>query len=597
MCGGLFIALNVTHTAVTKFRCSLLTVFAIVLCASSLPLHAQEENRVFDLDNGTFNDQKLPYITTLRITGLPVKGGANVDAIELTVYRLFVGKNEDLKKKRADLVDAETKNKELLAKQKVLTDSRKALAKPSPKLDTIVADLKAYKFKVDKDAETDVAKLTAIVDKELDDIKDDVNSSNANLIKTKAAIIDLEEATESGKAVFFKDMWTRSPTSKEFSFSLGRRLEMSEDYKFEFRIFSLNKDPFPVDQLRIRIVNRIDSILNKNKIYDLKILGADVEKAIRYFEKQQFTAAFKLDNNGKSLSPGFKLTPEKINELTGRFAAYSVAKTAVINDSISIVRTDSAAVALLKTKKDSVGVIPYFTLDPVRAKSLSDLLYADPTDHRRFKLFLRQLHYTDPDADAIIGQAKARNLAKTAMTNHIALMKDMSKQIKDSFEFVKTLFMAEGNISNTGSTTSSGETEVEGEIYSTTFGGGTVWLNDQYFEWFRFIGINFRFGEFDNRLPNKDAFKDKFWSRLSLMAGLSTSSDMYFRGQKLLDTRIGFKPVLGVNIKPHKQVDVGIGTISFMPGTSDNTRRTAMFRPYISASFDFNIINYLIQKK
>jgi hypothetical protein len=587
-------------------RSVLLTL--LMLCCLSCCLYAQEETLIFDLDNGTFNKERLPYINTLRITGLPIREGKTVDAIELTVLQLFTQNKGKLKALRSDLVDERKKKREITQKQTALTKIQAAhnRKKNAPnrvaskvKRDSILTALKALDFKFKEKEVEDSTKLGNWLTEKLTSLRDDFIESTNAIIRMQADSVNLEAASSSGKAVFYKELWTRSATAKEFSFSLGKRLAMGEDYTFEFKTYVLNKDPFPVDRLRIRIVNRIDSIVGKTGYYDLKVLKKDVEDAVRYFERDQFSLAFTLNEKGKGLSRGFTLSGEKIEDLTKNLAVYAVHKQGMYEDSVQII-AEKAAIDTILRKKINGTITPRFNKLPGDTlKKLNDFLDLPPHEYDSAKLgtFLRRQHYRADSVRDIKTHMEARNRLILHKQASVKPAENARVAIEKAFDFVKTAFLAEGNVSSTGRTSGSGQTDIEGDVYSTTYGIATVWLADNYFEWFRFLGINFRLAGFDNRLPGKEAFEHQFWSRISLMAGISASSDMYYRGQKLLDTRLGFKPVLGINIKPHKQIDVGIGTISFMPGTPDNTRRTAKFRGYASISFDFNLINYLIQKK
>jgi hypothetical protein len=130
------------------------------------------------------------------------------------------------------------------------------------------------------------------------------------------------------------------------------------------------------------------------------------------------------------------------------------------------------------------------------------------------------------------------------------------------------------------------------------YGLALIPLEDNFkaLEWCTYIGVNFRFDDFDNRLEGKRAYKS--WrSRFSVMVGVATSSNMEYRGQKLENTHIGFKPLLGLNFEPFKRFTVGGGIISFIPAPVGNTQEDTKIRPYISVGFDFNLFNYLIQQQ
>ena len=120
--------------------------------------------------------------------------------------------------------------------------------------------------------------------------------------------------------------------------------------------------------------------------------------------------------------------------------------------------------------------------------------------------------------------------------------------------------------------------------------------NKNTIEWFRFLGVNFRLDGFDNRLDGKEAYHS-YWSRISIMLVLSSTSDMQYKGNKLENTRLGIKPVIGLNWETIKHVNVGVGMISFIQESASDSQKDPKIRGYISLSFDFNLFNYLIQNK
>jgi hypothetical protein len=143
---------------------------------------------------------------------------------------------------------------------------------------------------------------------------------------------------------------------------------------------------------------------------------------------------------------------------------------------------------------------------------------------------------------------------------------------------------------------SSGETKLDGTRLGTAFGIGLVSFEPDLTNsvgWFLYIGVNIRWNDFDNR--KKDPYKN-FLSRWSVLVAIAYTNDIYYNGQRLNDTHLGFKPVIGINFEPIKHLDIGAGMISFIP---DNTsiQNMPVIRPYVSLSFDFNLFNYLIQKR
>ena len=216
-------------------------------------------------------------------------------------------------------------------------------------------------------------------------------------------------------------------------------------------------------------------------------------------------------------------------------------------------------------------------------------------DQSKFDSLVDQVGYslaTDmKSAYGRIGQRLNDN-KKTVQT-----IKTTSDKIDSLFSYLSGLYTLRGNVTANGNAQAEGETKLDGTLLSTTYGLAAIPLDNDFgvMEWSQYIAINIRFAPFDNE-AGKSAFKDNFLSRLSAVIGFLITDDLQFRGQKLENTRLGFKPVIGLNYALTKHLDIGTGIVSFLPESINNAPTRTTVRPFVSLSFDFNLFNYLIQK-
>ena len=140
-------------------------------------------------------------------------------------------------------------------------------------------------------------------------------------------------------------------------------------------------------------------------------------------------------------------------------------------------------------------------------------------------------------------------------------------------------------------------TKLDATRVGTLYGIGRISFGDDVWELTQFVATNFRFGPYDNRLKGEAAYKS--WkSRFSIVFGIATTKDIEYKGQSLLDTRLGFKPILGVSYEPVKHVNIMVSSVSFLQETLSTSHSYSLTkaRPMLSIAFDFNAFNYLINK-
>ncbi|WP_026968051.1 hypothetical protein [Algoriphagus terrigena] len=552
---------------------------------------AQNESVIFNLTEGKFNIEKIPYVHAITITGIPTKDGENVDAIRLVVNKVTSDEEKDLLVKKEQ---ARKLSEDLVAiKAQLDFLSNEVLPKIAANNITILKD------GLTKNKLSDLAMKfeqagTIPSDLELDELRkatnDEIEKQNASHeeienknILLKAEIVELEKTVSA--LPFFDGMWIRtSDADVDFSFTLPAKLKMGESYQFAFSIYKQNKLAAPIDELLNPLISEFNQRLDSLGYYEVDEIDQRVAETIKKIETDFFANVYSLDPTNKSLAPkkGFGLDEQTIMILSSLIRKYYIEKSNL---------EENATTA--KARRNDIAEI-------VDSRSITDAHYNEilrlielPEKSLELRNALIQAGYTTAENDLIVTHYKTLTSVKgrdiTITTTNIKTYED----IEEIFTKIKNLYTQVGNVTYKVST---GDTDIDGIMVSTTYGIGIVHLDKNTIEWVRFFGINIRFDGFDNRLPNKEAYHS-YWSRISLMVGISTTSDMQYKGNQLENTRLGLKPVIGLNWEPFKHINIGAGMISFIQESTADSQKDPKIRPYVSLSFDFNLFNYLIQKQ
>ncbi|MBK0403013.1 hypothetical protein I5M27_08440 [Adhaeribacter sp. BT258] len=111
---------------------------------------------------------------------------------------------------------------------------------------------------------------------------------------------------------------------------------------------------------------------------------------------------------------------------------------------------------------------------------------------------------------------------------------------------------------------------------------------------FQYAALRFYFSPLDKSV--RQPYKHNFKKRLSGILGYSTTGQIDYKGQDLLDTSsLTLKLVSAVGIDINKYLGVNIGgvwvTQKFTNSEADPIRKKQVVLPFVSVSFDFNLLN------
>lgn len=566
-------------------RGKILTIICFPLCFFSL--QAQDEKVIFDLDKGSFNINKIPYIHPITITGLATKNGEEIDAIQLIVTKIT---DKEQQKLDASLYKQEQLIKginQFNIKLATLTD-----AKSRTDLNQIIDVLANGGFtelvkeiKDTKDISLDAAK-GKISDK-VKNLTDELTAKKNEKITLDKDILDLQTAID--KNQFYRGMWMKNGTAKEFSFSLGKSLDMSASFTFSFTIYRANKSTFPIDELISPIKEDLDKILSNVGFISQEDLTKKINIAFDKINTTVFANTLSIKPDGSTSPKGLQLSDEKRTTLIQNIGGYyATTKNLIYQKEKLVINISELEKSVTNLSLTGARLDDLKKMIELEAQyNLTNFANAiPPATASEIKTVITRRYTTLKDA---------RDLIKVFEKEQ----KELLNSINSTFDFVKSLYVEKGNLTQTGQTSSNGVTDVDGVRLSTVYGLGIVPLENDFgaIEWFQYIAVNIRFGDFDNRMKGKDAYVHPFFSRLALTIGVATSSDMQYRGQKLDNLRMGFKPVVGLSFEPCKHLNLSAGIISFTPSAIGNSQQDPKVRPYLSLAFDFNLFNYLIQKQ
>lgn len=561
----------------------------LIICfsACSVSLLAQDEKVIFDLDKGSFNVKKIPYVHPITIVGLATKNGEEIDAIQLVVTK---NTDDDQERLRADLYKQDQLTKAIDQYGTQLTTLSNAANKTSVEEITNVlteggfAEL-AKEIKDTKGITVEAAK-TKVSDKSKE-ITDGLTEKKNSKITLDKEILDLQTAIT--KNQFYQGIWKKNGATKEFSFSLGKSLDMSASYTFSFTIYEVNKSTFPIDELINPVKDDLDKVLTDVGFISEKDLVKKIDTVFDKINNKVFANILAINADGTTSPKGLQLNDAKR-------AALNKAISALYAKTTDLKRlSDQLATNTIELEK----LVNTLTLTGSRLDDLKRMIALEaqynPTN---FASAIPATTAADTKS-AIATRYGALKEARDAIKPLEKEQKELLNSINSIFDFVKSLYVDKGNVTQAGQTNASGDTDLDGTRLSTIYGLGVVPLENDFgaIEWFQYVAVNIRLGDFDNRKPGKAAYEDPFWSRVAVTVGFATSSDMRYRGQHLDNPRIGFKPVIGLSFEPCKHLNLSAGIISFTPASIGNSQQDPKVRPYFSLSFDFNLFNYLIQKQ
>jgi hypothetical protein len=581
------------------------TAYLLFILLQLVPfcIQAQNDPLIFDLDKGRFNTSKLGYLEPLTITGKAEKDGKSVDIIRLDVTRNFKKENEELLKAIGELALLGLQLAQIEANQTGLLEieSKVAiLAEPIPdnekenlitKFTLLGAGFEGFIILLE-DKNTTVNVLKSKITIQLNELLKSTTSKKTEITR-KGLEIQLKEI-ELGQKQTFNETWIKKDGETNFSFTLPERLEMSEEYTFTFQTYSKNSDPFPVERLLSTFFESTISKLEENGNYPKDDIIEDFDVIIKKIQLEVFSSVLYYDEVKKTLD--YKYITEvhtPVDLLATKFRGYFEARKNIENQESTIAGNRQNFI------KEIEGNKAFTKMNKVGYTLLIDLMDEKGGDHEEsIKKILKDSGFDDLFINTNIQSYQLMKEARLEIPEYESQLNSSFKIILNEFEKIKSFYVTGGPITTKNSTSAGGATDVDGIRISTTYGIGSAILESGFSdtEWFQFLGLNFRFDDYDKRIPGSEAFKSGK-SRWSLMVGLAVTSNMQYKGSQLQNTRLGFKPVIGLNWEPLRGVNIGTGIISFLQDPSIGGHEETKIKPYLSMSFDFNVFNNLIQKK
>lgn len=555
---------------------------------------AQNEKIIFNLSEGKFDNPTIPYVNPIVIAGVPIKNKENVDAITLIVTKVSSKEQQEVMAKQYQVDQLSKQIESNTNMLNFLKDEIKDKAVPenvgdleiklSEKKQTSLAEkFSAIAGQGTTPQSAQITDLNNAVTTEITRLQSEINKENSNLIQLKAEIVELEGVVGAGK--FFEGTWVRtSDGDDEFTFAMPDKLKMAEKYTFNFTIYKKNKVIVPIDKLLNPLVSDFNAMLDAEGYYETTSIRARVSAVIKVIEDSLFANVYSIDASVNKISPkkGFNLSASVVTNLT------------VLIEDFYAAQQDVEAEGEI-TAQNKILILNKINARNITASQRDGILSLIEVSGNSAPLrtALTDAGYPTAEVDEMIEFYEVIRRATDAIASNQTKVTNARREIQKIFDDIKTLYTSVGTVTSTSST---GATDIDGVIVSTTYGIGVVSLDKNTIEWFRFFGVNIRLDGFDNRLPGKEAYHSG-WSRLSLMIGISTTSDMQYKGNALENTRLGIKPVIGFNWEPVKHLNIGAGAISFIQESTSESQKDPKIRPYVSLSFDFNLFNYLIQKQ
>lgn len=523
---------------------NLFSILSLFFCYS---LIAQQEV-TFDLNTSKFS-KKLSYIEKVTFVGEPKKDGVQFDVIDLEIRSL----DKNIEKK---------------------------LSEENKKLRELKIEIESLSSQLEMEGDTSTQGKVIIGEKE-----ELVNAQK----KLQLSINDLEKK----KYKKIENVrWVRVHEDDKFSLPLAHNLTMVEDYEFEFTGYTKSTEAFPSKDLMNRLTSELTKELKKGSVS-----GPNFEQLIQKGFDTVLTTFF----GGKTL-----FVNNTISQYDGSFLHKD-----------TIVELYSKLIPILKTIADEENDlnknIPKLKTK-ISALKASQYGIDQSAFSAEFELSLKGFSYNDLDKWLDLAKKNGLDsaLAVDSVWNNsimikiigsnenILLKKDEMQPYEKGVDSlmaisVNNLYSKEVFKHKIASTAES--TELDATLIGTMYGIGALYLDDDIWELTQYITLNFRWGPYDNRLKGKAAYKS-FWSRCSIMFGMGITDNMEYKGQKLQNTRLGIKPILGLSFEPMKHLNISAGAMAFIqePVSGDQSYSVTHFRPMISIAFDFNAVNFLITK-
>ncbi len=555
-----------------------------------------QQNVVFDLNTGKF-DKKLSYIEHIHVKGIPFKDGTKIDIIELIITSKNKSFDSKIDKKEGELAQSViqlNKLEKLIADNgiaeehlkeytKILEDLTKEKAKPTADQNT--ADISTWE-----------SELTALKtsSKGINEAKKELEAAKKSQLISEIAELKAKAAE---KQEYQRIYWERKGDEKEFSLALTKILTMAESYYFQFNLYSHSEQEFPVGELTKKIVDEVATKIELNNFLPRPQIESLIEKELDSICKVYFNAKT-VFASGK----GFTEVEEKSLQNKPAIISAFADLLAPSGNLAATTKNQRDLITLLFNDLNSLANGPKLYKDSTAKQELNDLFFNFDTGRlNEFESLMKRFEIDSTQASAIWKKADIRG----ADDNYASIQRDKASIENAKIQIqkllapqIKSLYVKKFELKHS-TVGSSEDTKLDATRIGTHYGIGGISMENwfQVTELTQYIALNLRWDAYDNRLPGKEAFKSH-WSRYSFLVGIGTTSNLEYKGQSLSNTRLGFKPMIGLSFQPIKHMDISVSTFAFTQESisSEQSYTITKFRPMVGIAFDFNAVNFLINK-
>ncbi|WP_436517981.1 hypothetical protein [Ekhidna sp. To15] len=400
-----------------------------------------------------------------------------------------------------------------------------------------------------------------------------------------------EETTEESDSnkLFDEVSWKNSDSELSFSLTMNKKFQISRNYRLVFEYY-LQKTK------AVEVTNKIDEVINQ-LLPLTSIDTAELKNRVNATKQNLIDSDLKTYKWGNNKIIETTIDQQELDDaykkLNTILIAYFRSKRNQINAQNNVNRNNNSLQSKAKLL-DADDLDTYLDLIQKEPSSevLGDLvLFLDTTDLSTQKSGIIKMYNNILSSGEEV--RKLDNEIEDTRSTIFPQKVRIKYLLKESLKPIKK--------------EATGEADPVGVKIGTAFGIGAISLadNSNNSELISIYGLKFYFLPFDKRLKDPyyhkkgSSVEKRFWSKSSLLVGAVTTDPLKFNGQDLENTGIKIKLVLGYSYDITNQIGISAGAIFVnqpvpSPLQDDTHLRV---RPYVSLNFDFNVINYLIQKE
>lgn len=557
----------------------------------------------FNLDKSSF-ETKPSYLEPLTIEGKPVKNGADIDVIWLTVKSISQDDRKNLDKYDKEIKELKDKLSGDTSEVNFLNSLKTYNTDEIEKIYTFYKGIKPkiiYEIsesileKEESAREGLITNLKTEVNKKIKelglDILDYKNEIN-NLEVKKSALSD----SVFKKVKVTNPLWVRSNKYSNFQFSIEDRLQMEEHYSFTFELFTKQKTEFPIEPVFEKLDIKLDSVLDNQGAIDKTQITEFYRDIMKKANNDFFASKYEYDSIKNNLVKHTSAisTLMKDSLIIGYISLYK-AKENYNNNKKSITDLYTSLQKIIDT------TFIWKTMSERYKTLLSNQFKSGEIDTVYFATFVDKFKENKNIYSLLKSKPKDATLLFKSLLKNILVIDLNKTRISSEIKKLKDSYVIEDIVSSSLAS-SSIETDIDGVKVSTSYGIAAIPLGFNFntftpTELSYYVALHYRLGAFDNRLSGKKAYKS-LSSHFSIMTGIATTPNLKYKGVDLQNTRLGIKPMLGISYEPLKRFNISVGIIAFLlnqPGIQSEYSETK-FKPFVSIAFDFDVINSLIHK-